>query len=91
MKGEANYELVDAVAEDSDSDIEEDKGDTFDVRELLRSSSSINDDERKKKKMVWYIYLLYVDIHIYPYDIPAETQGRVGQNRVGLRALETET
>lgn len=53
MKGEANYELVDAVAEDSDSDIEEDKGDTFDVRELLRSSSSINDDERKKKKMVW--------------------------------------
>lgn len=59
VKGEAHYELVDAVDEDSDSDIEEDKGDTFDVRELLRSSSSIDDAERKKKKMVgWCTHTL---------------------------------
>lgn len=53
MKGQPSYELVDAVAEESDSDIEDDKGDTFDVREILRSSSSLEDAEHtKKKKMV---------------------------------------
>lgn len=53
VKGQPSYELVDAVAEESDSDIEDDKGDTFDVREILRSSSSLEDAEHtKKKKMV---------------------------------------
>lgn len=69
MKGQPSYELVDAVAEESDSDIEDDKGDTFDVREILRSSSSLEDAEHtKKKKMVRlsvsYIYTQYIELCI---------------------------
>lgn len=98
MKGQPNYELVDAVAEESDSDLDDDKGDTFDVREILRSSSSQEDAEHaKKKKMVSasYIRSIYVYTHIYIYtyiyEILAETQGGVGQNRTGLRIVKTET
>ncbi|KAH8397996.1 hypothetical protein KR222_009174 [Zaprionus bogoriensis] len=52
VNGEMNYELVDVEPEESDSDAEEDKGETFDVRELLRSTSSLDAQAQVKKKAV---------------------------------------
>lgn len=49
-KGEVQYELSKVIEEDSINDAEDEKPEPFDVRELLRSNSSL--DEANKKKAV---------------------------------------
>ncbi|KAL7745794.1 hypothetical protein ACLKA6_009989 [Drosophila palustris] len=50
VKGEVQYELPEVVQTDSDNDDDEGKPEPFDVRELLRSTSSLDELGHNKKK-----------------------------------------
>jgi len=50
--GEVKYELPNVVEIATDDDSDDDAPDPFDVRELLRSNSSLDEAEFNKKKAV---------------------------------------
>ncbi|XP_064536789.1 uncharacterized protein LOC135427293 [Drosophila montana] len=50
VRGEVQYELSKVIEEDSDNEAEDEKPEPFDVRELLRSSSSLDEAGYNKKK-----------------------------------------
>ncbi|XP_034485054.1 uncharacterized protein LOC117789947 [Drosophila innubila] len=50
VKGEVQYELPQVIQSDSDNDEDDGKPEPFDVRELLRSSSSLDEMGHNKKK-----------------------------------------
>ncbi|XP_034118719.1 uncharacterized protein LOC117577871 [Drosophila albomicans] len=50
VKGELQYELPEVLKDESENDAEDDKPEPFDVREILRSSSSLDELGYNKKK-----------------------------------------